>query len=118
MGSHFLVQEIFPTQGSNVCLLHLLHWQVDFLPVCNLVIVNANTLCAYFIIHLFVHWCQYPNTIIESTFLIASLLHGQGSWVYLLTNMFLCYQLNAATFLYRKADSPARLKHRAGLTSR
>ena len=27
---HFLLQGIFPTQGSNVCLLH---WQVDSLPL-------------------------------------------------------------------------------------
>ena len=26
MGCHFLFQGIFPTQGSNLCLLHLLHW--------------------------------------------------------------------------------------------
>ena len=26
MGCHFLLQELFPTQGSN---LHLLHWQAD-----------------------------------------------------------------------------------------
>ena len=25
VGCHFLLQEIFPTQGSNTCLLHLLH---------------------------------------------------------------------------------------------
>ena len=29
---HFLLQEIFPTQGSNLHLLHLLNWQVDSLP--------------------------------------------------------------------------------------
>ena len=29
MGHHFLLQEIFPTQGSNP---HLLHWQADSLP--------------------------------------------------------------------------------------
>ena len=28
----FLLQEIFPTQGSNPPLLHLLHWQADSLP--------------------------------------------------------------------------------------
>ena len=28
VGSHFLLQGIFPTQGSNLRLLHLLHWQV------------------------------------------------------------------------------------------
>ena len=32
MDCHFLLQGIFLTQGSNQCLLHLLHWQVDFLP--------------------------------------------------------------------------------------
>ena len=30
---HFLLQGIFRTQGSNPCLLHLLHWQTDSLPV-------------------------------------------------------------------------------------
>ena len=28
---HFLLQGIFPTQGSNLCLLWLLHWQADSL---------------------------------------------------------------------------------------
>ena len=27
VGCHFLLQEIFPTQGSNLCLWQLLHWQ-------------------------------------------------------------------------------------------
>ena len=31
MGCHFLLQGIFPTQESNLGLLHLLHWQAaDF----------------------------------------------------------------------------------------
>ena len=29
VGCHFLLQGIFPTQGSNPGLLHLLHWQAD-----------------------------------------------------------------------------------------
>ena len=33
VGCHFLLQGIFPTKGSNSCLLHLLHWQVDDLPL-------------------------------------------------------------------------------------
>ena len=33
MGFLFLLQGIFPTQGSNSHLLHLLHWQVDSLPL-------------------------------------------------------------------------------------
>ena len=31
-GCCFLPKGIFPTQGSNLCLLYLLHWQVDSLP--------------------------------------------------------------------------------------
>ena len=33
MGCHFTLQGIFPTQGSN---LHLLHWQADSLPLSHL----------------------------------------------------------------------------------
>ena len=33
VGCHFLLQEIFLTQGSNLCLLGLLHWQADSLPL-------------------------------------------------------------------------------------
>ena len=29
VGSHFLLQGIFLTQGLKPCLLHLLHWQAD-----------------------------------------------------------------------------------------
>ena len=32
-GCYFLVQGIFPTQGLNPHLLHLLHWQADSLPL-------------------------------------------------------------------------------------
>ena len=33
VGCHFLLQGIFPTQGLISCLLCLLHWQVDSLPL-------------------------------------------------------------------------------------
>ena len=33
VGCHALLQEIFPTQGSNLHLLHLLHWQAGSLPL-------------------------------------------------------------------------------------
>ena len=33
VGCHAFLQGIFPTQGSNNCLLCLLHWQVDSLPL-------------------------------------------------------------------------------------
>ena len=33
VGCHFLLQGIFPTQGSNSCLLRLLRWQAGSLPL-------------------------------------------------------------------------------------
>ena len=36
VGNNSLLQGIFPIQGSNLCLLHLLFWQVDFLPLHHL----------------------------------------------------------------------------------
>ena len=33
MAWHFLLQGIFPTQGSSLCLLGLLHWQAHSLPL-------------------------------------------------------------------------------------
>ena len=33
MGCQFLLQGIFPTQGLNLCVLCLLHWQADYLPL-------------------------------------------------------------------------------------
>ena len=36
VGRDFLLQEIFPTQAPDPCLLCLLHWQVDTLPRCHL----------------------------------------------------------------------------------
>ena len=33
VGCHFLLQGILPTQGSNLYLLHLLHWQAASLPL-------------------------------------------------------------------------------------
>ena len=35
VGSHFVLQGIFPIQGSNPCLLWLQHWQVGSLPLCH-----------------------------------------------------------------------------------
>ena len=36
VGCHFLLQGIFPTQESNLNLLHLQHWQADSLPLSHL----------------------------------------------------------------------------------
>ena len=47
---HFLLQEIFPTQGSNPRVLHLLHWQVGSLPLhylgsCGSSILDPPLIC-------------------------------------------------------------------------
>ena len=42
IGCHLLLQGIFPTQGLNPCLLCLLHWQVDSLPLIHLGIPNPE----------------------------------------------------------------------------
>ena len=34
-GLPFPTQGVFLTQGSKPCLLHLLHWQADSLPLCH-----------------------------------------------------------------------------------
>ena len=36
MACHFLLQGIFHTQGSNLDLLHVLHWQAHSLPLCHM----------------------------------------------------------------------------------
>ena len=36
VGCHFLFHRIFPIQGSKLHVLHLLHWQVDSLPLWHL----------------------------------------------------------------------------------
>ena len=45
---HFLLQGIFPTQGLNPCLLHLLHWQADSLLLSHLgspIPVRGKSIC-------------------------------------------------------------------------
>ena len=49
VGGHFLLQGIFPTQGSNPCLLHLLCWQVGSFPPCCLGSPSLRKTS--------VHWC-------------------------------------------------------------
>ena len=44
---HFLLQEVFPTQGSNLCLLHLLHWQADSFPLRHLGSPSKSILYEY-----------------------------------------------------------------------
>ena len=43
VGCYFLLQEICPTQGLKLHLLHLLHWQVDSFLLCHLGSPNTMT---------------------------------------------------------------------------
>ena len=45
MDSHFLLQGIFPTQGLNLCLLCLLHWQTGLLPLAPPFFGNSERKC-------------------------------------------------------------------------
>ena len=45
LGFHFLLHRIFPTQGSNSCLLNLLHWQTDYWPPGHTGSLWARTIC-------------------------------------------------------------------------
>ena len=55
VGCHFLLQGFFPTQGSNLCLSHLLYWQADSLPLSYL---ESLKICLYnIILTSFIHLC-------------------------------------------------------------
>ena len=49
VGCHFLLQGIFPTQGSNP---HLMHWQADSLPQSHIgsppIIVSSPNVCMHY----------------------------------------------------------------------
>ena len=53
VGCHILFQGIYLIQGLNQCLLHLLHWQVDSLPLSLLGISCHNSLCLWMLLRFF-----------------------------------------------------------------
>ena len=57
MGCHFLLRGIFPTQGSNSCLLCLLYWQVVSLPFSHL-----ERQCFLIIFATFIRSCALENS--------------------------------------------------------
>ena len=67
VGCHALLQGIFPTQGLNLCLLNLLHWQEDSLPS-----EPQGKPCWYLTFGLFLPkwalylslWCLFPKPVI------------------------------------------------------
>ena len=45
--AHFVLQGIFPTQGSNLCLSSLLPWRVDSLPLYHLGSYSIYLVCQF-----------------------------------------------------------------------
>ena len=67
---HFLFQRIFPTQGSNPCLLCLLYWQVGSLPQWHLESLHYYCAVLKKLQHMPFHWL--PN---HSAFVKEALTH-------------------------------------------
>ena len=65
-GCYFLLQGIFLTQGSKLCLLPLLHWQADSLLLCHLgnpyayiYVCTYVSVHVYICIHVYTHRCIF-----------------------------------------------------------
>ena len=59
---HFCLQGLFLTQGSNPCLLHFLHWQVD-----SLLLSHRGSLESFIqvVIYMITHDCMLGNPCYE-----------------------------------------------------
>ena len=71
VGSHSLLQGIFLTQGSNLCLLCLLHWQAGSLPLAppgKPTIDHTLHFSSKEFFHLTVHLDRYESAVIISLF--------------------------------------------------
>ena len=79
VGYHFPHQGISQTQGSNLRLLHLLHWQVDSLPLCHLGSLQTHTHT-----HILSHHGLAPNTEYSSLCYTVGPCHPSFSSEYLL----------------------------------
>ena len=107
-GCQFLLQAIFPTQGLNPPLLHLLHWQADSSALSHLWSPNPHLACNILFTLLLVS--SFLLLMLSSLFpvwnqiwkglCISSLLEGDcpslevGSFGYLATWVLLCTQEN------------------------
>ena len=83
-GCHFLLQGIFPTQRLNLCLLHLLHWQVDSLHSNHLrnllqkqqiIIIFGSvpliqSITALYLTPVLCHWCFLKNGFFHCGFIL------------------------------------------------
>ena len=80
---HALLQGIFPTWGLNPCLLHLLHWQADSLPLALPGKPLNWKFCSLLLFHLLVFvqniWMRLKNNIVLSVCSDSLWPHGVSS---------------------------------------
>ena len=80
MGCHFLPEGIFPTQGSNLCFLHLLyllHWQADSLPLSHQALSEyiyqelmlLEDVCMHICEHVCVCVCVCAHSVMSDSFM-------------------------------------------------
>ena len=63
VGCHFLLQGIIPTQDLDPCLLRLLHWQTDSLPLFHLgsACLLACLLALFIYLFKYIYFFQLPS---------------------------------------------------------
>ena len=93
VGSHSLLQGIFPTQGSNLHLPRLLHWRADSLPLSPLgsvCVCVCVCVCVYTYIYIYIYVSLHrqlstngtslsplaPVTFVLKTFVTSWVSHG------------------------------------------
>ena len=79
VGCHFLLQGIFLTQGLNPSLLHVLHWQVDSLPLHYLGSPLIHTINSKFKWHHHICLVNIQN-VIKSSNTVVSILKKRHQW--------------------------------------
>ena len=96
VGCHFLLQRIFSTQGSNLSLLSLLHWQEDSLPPSHLGIHGPQY--NLFKSNILWHFLVTPTLVLRMSlphFLCFSIFLGVGKmkdYMLILFNSLICKQ--------------------------
>ena len=127
VGCHFLLQGIFWTQRSN---LHLLHWQMDFLPlsylgspllfICVYIYIYV---CVYIYIYIYkmkyielsrsiliLHLIKYSTKVIVFCFYA-----GSNSWIYYLTvntclSIYICVNSTCSSAFHVFCSVPCNIR--------
>ena len=90
---HFLLQGIFPAQGLNLCLVHLLHWQWILLPLCHLGSTQRRLRSSLFSMEVFWYFILSPQLSSTSSCVavwLVKFLTIRGTWVERWSQKFPC----------------------------